>query len=296
MAYASKAEQIKGQLGCVLQSFFTTYNSPDTFHKVFQLVNGTGQEMTYKLTLDFMADPKIKSLISSGNLTVFTLMSGKTLEDTGEVIPGATVNGSVLLDENLNEMSPTAARKEIWKRIYRAADRHENFVIFHVQMLGTGMDLPCLNSVVILGDKNETDLFQTIMRGCRKDPADPSKVSYHVFIYVPAEVQSYMKSFIDCLDKKGGPELIAAFSNDVKQGSGTGEYESIFESLLTGTAGFNQVEEAYSQVIKCESYTTKCALIKEIRNKMLEYQRAGKTAEYELMREKWFQLQEELSR
>lgn len=294
MAYASRSEQIKGQLGCILSSFKTTYNSSDSLHKVHMLVNGTGQEMTFKLALDFMSDPTIKTLINMQKLKVFTLMSGKMLE-TGEKIPGATINGCVPFDENLNEMNSTQARKEVWKQIYAAADRHENFVIFHVQMLGVGMDLPCLNSIVILGDKNETDLFQILMRGCRVDPSDPDKKSYHVFIYVPEAVQSYMKQFIDVLDKKGGPELIAAFSNDVKQGSGQGEYDAIFETLLTGTAGYNDVEEAYTQIVNCNTYVTKCALIKEVRNKMLEYQREGKMAEYELLREKWFELQSELA-
>ena len=37
-------------------------------------------------------------------------------------------------------------------------------MIFHVQMLTTGIDLPSVNSIVILSDKNETDLFHFFPR------------------------------------------------------------------------------------------------------------------------------------
>lgn len=295
MRHQSRAEQIKGQLGCLERSFNITLDASDTFHKVHMLVNGTGQEMTYKLALDFMALPKVKKMIQLGYLKVFTLMSGKILE-SGETIPGATINGQTpISQETFDELTGTQARKEVWRQIYDAADKHENFVIFHVQMLGVGMDLPCLNSIVLMGDKNETDLFQTIMRGCRVDHNNPKKESYHVFIYVPDAVQTYMKNFIEVLDKKGGPELIAAFSNDVQQGSSTGKYEAIFSSLLSGTASFNSVEEAYSEVINCNQYQTKSALIKALRDKMLQKQAEGKTEEYELLRQKWFSLMNDLS-
>ena len=292
--HKSKAEEIQGQLGCLLKSFEETKTASDTNGKVHMLVCGTGQEMTYKLMLDFLKAPNIAKQVMQGKLKVFSLMSGKTL-DTGETILGATINGYAPLDDQDNDLDGVNARKEVWKQIYEAADNHQNFVIFHVQMLGVGMDLPCLNSVVILGDKNETDLFQTIMRGCRVDYSNLNKQAYHVFIYVPEAVQTYMKSFIDVLDKQGGPDLIKAFSNDVKQGSSTNDYEAIFASMLTGTAVSTAVDEAYSQIINCKEYNEKSVLIKAIRDKMLMYRKEGKLQEYDQMRQQWFALQEELS-
>ena len=153
-------------------------------------------------------------------------------------------------------------------------------------MLTTGIDLPSLNSIVILGDKNETDLFQTIMRGCRVDYNNPEKKDYDVFIFVDGETKAYMQKFINTLDTIGGPELIAAFSNDVLQGEATHDTDSLFTELLQGRAGYNSVIEEYQQIINCSGYHIKTAMMEAIQLKLIEYLDAGKIDEYQILRAK----------
>lgn len=257
---STKTEQIRDELGAVINGFKTTKDKHDL---VNMLVNGTGIESTFRLADGFCKVPEIKELIELGELTVFMICSGKTLSD-GQMIPAYSIN-----------CKPVEDVKHLWKRIHKLSDNQENYVIFHVQMLGVGTDLPSLNSVVILGDKNETDLFQTIMRGCRVDHNNPEKKDYEVFVFVDGETKAYMEKFINTLDKLGGPELIAAFSNDVLQGEAVDNNDPLFTELLQGRAGYNQVMEEYRQIVNCHDYLTKAAMIEAIQVKMIEYFDAG---------------------
>lgn len=266
---STKTEQIRNELGAVINGFKTT---KDKHELVNMLVNGTGIESTFRLADGFCKVPEIKELIELGELTVFMICSGKTLAD-GQTIPAYSIN-----------CKPVDDVKHLWKRIHKLSDNQENYVIFHVQMLGVGTDLPSLNSVVILGDKNETDLFQTIMRGCRIDYSNPSKKEYEVFIFVDGETKTYMQKFIDTIDKFGGPELIAAFSNDVLQGEAVDNNDPLFTELLQGRAGYNQVIEEYRQIVNCSDYLTKTAVMEAIQVKLMEYLDAGNLEAYQQLR------------
>lgn len=268
---STKTEQIRDNLGAVINGFKTTKDKHDL---VNMLVNGTGIESTFRLADGFCKVPEIKELIELGELTVFMICSGKTLTD-GQTIPAYSIN-----------CKPVDDVKHLWKRIHKLSDNQENYVIFHVQMLGVGTDLPSLNSVVILGDKNETDLFQTIMRGCRIDYNNPAKKEYEVFIFVDGETKAYMQKFIDTIDKLGGPELIAAFSNDVLQGEAVDNNDPLFTELLQGRAGYNQVIEEYRQIVNCSDYVTKAAVMEAIQLKLMEYLDTGKMDEYQILRAK----------
>ena len=254
--HSTRKEQIKNDLGAVIESFDTTLEKHGL---VNGLVNCTGIESMFQLETGFCKVPEIKELIELGELTVFGICSGKVLSD-GQEIPAYSINGK-----------PVEDVKHLWKRIHKLSDMHENYVIFHVQMLGVGTDLPSLNSVVILGDKNETDLFQTVMRGCRIDYSNPEKKDYEVFVFVDGETKAYMEKFINTLDKLGGPELITAFSNDVLQGEAVNNNDPLFTELLQGHAGYNQVIEEYRQIVNCRDYLTRAAAIEAIQVKMIDY-------------------------
>ena len=254
--HSTRKEQIKDELGAVIESFDTTLEKHGL---VNSLVNCTGIESMFQLETGFCKVPEIKELIELGELTVFGICSGKVLSD-GQEIPAYSINGK-----------PVEDVKHLWKRIHKLSDMHENYVIFHVQMLGVGTDLPSLNSVVILGDKNETDLFQTVMRGCRIDYGNPEKKDYEVFVFVDGETKAYMEKFINTLDKLGGPELITAFSNDVLQGEAVNNNDPLFTELLQGRAGYNQVMEEYRQIVNCHDYLTRAAAIEAIQVKMIDY-------------------------
>lgn len=271
MNMKSKTEKTRNELGAVQLAYNTTKEKNDL---VNMLVNCTGQESMYRIAEGFRQNPEIARDIMLGKLKVITFCSGLTLS-TGEQIPSYTINGIEIEDQ-----------VEVWNDIHHMADCKENFVIFHVQMLTTGIDLPSLNSIVILGDKNETDLFQTIMRGCRVDYNNPEKKDYDVFIFVDGETKAYMQKFINTLDTIGGPELIAAFSNDVLQGEATHDADSLFTELLQGRAGYNAVIEEYQQIINCSGYHTKAAVMEAIQLKLMEYLDAGKMDEYQILRAK----------
>lgn len=267
--HSTRKEQIKDELGAVIEGFNTTLEKHGL---VNGLVNCTGIESMFQLETGFCKVPEIKELIDLGELTVFGICSGKVLSD-GQEIPAYSINGK-----------PIEAVKHLWKRIHKLSDMQENYVIFHVQMLGVGTDLPSLNSVVILGDKNETDLFQTIMRGCRIDYNNPTKKEYEVFIFVDGETKVYMQKFIDTIDKLGGPELIAAFSNDVLQGEAVDNNDPLFTELLQGRAGYNQIIEEYRQIVNCSDYLTKAAVMEAIQLKLMEYLDAGNLEAYQQLR------------
>ena len=265
----TRTKQIRDELGAVINGFKTT---KDKHELVNMLVNGIGIESTFRLADGFCKVPEIKELIELGELTVFMICSGKTLSD-GQTIPAYSIN-----------CKPVDDVKHLWKRIHKLSDNQEDYVIFHVQMLGVGTDLPSLNSVVILGDKNETDLFQTIMRGCRIDYNNPAKKEYEVFVFVDGETKAYMQKFIDTIDKLGGPELIAAFSNDVLQGEAVDNNDPLFTELLQGRAGYNKVIEEYQQIINCSDYLTKAAVMEAIQLKLMEYLDAGNLEAYQQLR------------
>ena len=163
-----------------------------------------------------------------------------------------------------------------WKKINKMSDGQENYVIFHVQMLTTGIDLPSVNSIVILGDKNETDLFQSIMRGCRVDWNNPEKKDYEVYCYVDGETRSYMENFINTIDKIGGPELIDAFSNDVLQGETTHENNPLFTEILKTKAGYKKVIEDYKKIVNCAEYHNRADRMAALQVQLMTYMSEGK--------------------
>lgn len=267
----SQNHSIKHEAGCVIESFNITKAAEG---KVNMLVAGRGITKNYGIA--GRVETELKKHYP--DITIFKFDSGKKAKD-GTEIPSCTMNGKMLEPKNLRKN-----KELIWKEISRLSKECKDYIIFHVQMLGTGTDVPSLNSVVILGEKNETDLFQTMMRGCRKDPNDNSKKQYHVFIYVPDEVKKFMERFVDTLDKLGGPELIKAFSNDVAQGDGKPKDPlSLFGIIAANKAGFNRVIEDYTRIVKCDTYTTAMAMMKALMKQANLYRAEGNMDLYDQM-------------
>ena len=283
--HKTETQKVQGELGALIRMYKDTKTAEDTHDLIQGLVCTRGLESMWTLMNSFMRIPEIKTQIDAGLLTVIGFCSGKTLED-GSEIPSCTVNGNIL-DPNDKEEN----KKKVWEKVFALADSKRDFVIFHCQMLGVGTDLPSLNSVLILGDKNETDLFQSIMRGCRVDYNNPEKTAYHVFIYVDSETKSYMRKFIETLDKLGGPELIKAFSNDVNQGSCQPGENPLFCQILASYTSSTEVIEEYNQIVNCGEYL-KHAANEAIVKKMMAYLDSGELDKYEQMREMWFGYQE----
>ena len=251
---------------CIKYSIFDTIEKHGMINGI---VNCRGIESMYQNAEGIRKDDEIQQLIALGDMTIFTLCSGHVNQD-GSEIPEMTINGIPIEDSEY-----------FWKRINKLSDGQENYVIFHVQMLTTGIDLPSVNSIVILGDKNETDLFQSIMRGCRVDWNNRDKKDYEVYCFVDGETRSYMENFINTIDKIGGPELIEAFSNDVLQGETTPDNNSLFTEILQAKAGSKKVVEDYKKIVNCAEYHNRADRMAALQLQLMTYMSEGKLAEFQ---------------
>lgn len=256
----TKIEQVKKERGGIRFAIFDTIEKHGLINGI---VNCRGIESMYQNAEGIRMDPDIARLIAVNDMTIFTLCSGHVNQD-GTEIPEMTINGI-----------PVEDSEYFWKKINKMSDGQENYVIFHVQMLTTGIDLPSVNSIVILGDKNETDLFQSIMRGCRVDWNNPEKKDYEVYCYVDGETRTYMENFINTIDKIGGPELINAFSNDVLQGETASENNSLFTEILKTKAGYKKVIEDYKKIIDCAQYHNRAERVAALQLQLMTYMSEG---------------------
>lgn len=133
--------------------------------------------------------------------------------------------------------------------------QHKNIIIIHCQMLGVGVDVPNINSVCILGNKESADLYQSIMRPCRiawfdRDKAENERLEDHfeVFIHTPADVQEAIKDFMNRLIKIGAISLIDALVLN----SVTGSHEKKEEELAKAKALFLKLQNAAKVNAECE--------------------------------------------
>lgn len=262
----TKTEKVKEERGAIKYSIFDTIEKHGMINGI---VNCRGIESMYQNAEGIRKDDEIQQLIVLGDMTIFTLCSGHVNQD-GSEIPEMTINGISIEDSEY-----------FWKRVNKLSDGQENYVIFHVQMLTTGIDLPSVNSIVILGDKNETDLFQSIMRGCRVDWNNSDKKDYEVYCFVDGETRSYMENFINTIDKIGGPELIEAFSNDVLQGETTPDNNPLFTEILQAKAGSKKVVEDYKKIVNCAEYHNRADRMAALQLQLMTYISEGKLAEFQ---------------
>lgn len=133
--------------------------------------------------------------------------------------------------------------------------QHKNIIIIHCQMLGVGVDVPNINSVCILGNKESADLYQSIMRPCRiawfdRDKVESERLEDHfeVFIHTPADVQEAIKDFMNRLIKIGAMSLIDALVLN----SVTGSHEKKDEELAKAKSLFLKLKNAAKVNAECE--------------------------------------------
>lgn len=255
----TKTERVLEERGAIKHAILDTLEKHDLCNMI---VNCRGIEPMYLDAEGIRQDPDIAEMIALGELTIFTLCSGHVNQD-GTEIPETTINGI-----------PVDATR-FWSRVEKLSAAKESYVIFHVQMISCGTDLPSINSIVILGDKNKTDLFQTIMRGCRVDWNNPQKKDYEVYCYVDGETRAYMENFINALDKLGGPELIEAFSNDILQGEAVNEPDPMFTEILTARAGSKKVVEDYKRIVDCAQYQNRAQKMEALQIQLMTYLSEG---------------------
>lgn len=132
---------------------------------------------------------------------------------------------------------------------------HKNIIIIHCQMLGVGVDVPNINGVCILGNKESADLYQSIMRPCRiarfdrgVDEDERLENHFNVYIHTPADVQEAIKNFMTRLIKIGALSLIDAMVLN----SVTGSHGKKIEELAKAKKLFEKMQQFAKVNEECE--------------------------------------------
>ena len=86
-------------------------------------------------------------------------------------------------------------------------------------MLGVGVDLPDVNGVCILGNKESADLYQSIMRGCRIAHVDRERPinqrledHFEVYFHTDSHDLEPIKKFVNKLVDLGGLSMLEALT------------------------------------------------------------------------------------
>lgn len=158
-------------------------------------------------------------------------------------------------------------KREVFKRMHSWIDPrenngvHKNIIIIHCQMLGVGVDVPNINGVCILGNKESADLYQSIMRPCRIayfDRGQEEKLEDHfeVFIHTPADVQEAIKDFMNKLINIGAMSLIDALVLNNVTGSHDKDVEELAKAkkLFDKMKGFAKVNEECEMIFDIDNF------------------------------------------
>lgn len=206
-------------------------NFKDTAAKL--LVCGTGLEENQIIFNSLIKDSNIKNEILNGSLAIVKVGS-TSYNSKDEEIPSCEfidyTNCENYIPGNgkLNQDNDTENKLKVIDKIHEWTENvgniHHNIIIIHCQMLGVGIDLPNLNGICILGNKETSDLYQSIMRGCRIANFDRNKIIseriekyFKVYIHCYDDVIKELKEFIEKLFTIGGIDLLKAiiFSNEL---------------------------------------------------------------------------------
>jgi superfamily II DNA or RNA helicase len=206
-----------------------------------------------------------KDEINKGNLAICKISSGKEIDNY--IIPSCewVDNSNINLSENksykININDERDNKKQIFHRMKEwLKDIRHNIIIIHCQMLGVGIDIPNINGVVILSNKESSDLFQSIMRPCRiaefdrnKSPENWLEKNFEIFIHSSEDSQKAIKNFIEQLQKIGGLSLL----------------EALELGNISGANGISQIDttaakEIYDKIIKASRIEAECKIIFDI--------------------------------
>lgn len=277
----------KSSLGMINTAFKELKNKFTTSAKL--LVCGTGLE---KNQLHFNSLVKAyKSEIEAGTLAICKIGSS-TITEKEEKIPACEfVNKDQYKmvkdfglkeykfnfhDERINKFKCIKAMHDWINQVDEDGNPiHRDIIIIHCQMLGVGVDVPNINGVCILGNKESADLYQSIMRPCRisyfdrgKAPQDRLEAHFEVFIHAEEDIQKEMKSFVNQLADIGGLPLIEAMT--LGSVSGT----KGLDELLSASA-----KDIYSKTIKGFKVVEECSIIFDVANIELGFQKAEELCE-----------------
>ena len=254
------------------------------------LVCGTGLENNQLLFNSLIK--KYKKEIENGDLAIAKIGSEGLTEDDeripscewldkDQMIRFGKENGLCAMDYGY-KFCPADDRKNkkmVFKNMHDWIDpskhngKHNNIIIIHCQMLGVGVDVPNINGVCILGNKESADLYQSIMRPCRiakfdRGVDESARLENHfdVFIHTPADVQEAIKDFMNRLINIGAMSLIDALvlnsvtGSHEKENEETAKAKKLFEKMKA----FAKVNEECEMIFNLTDFMSGLAKYNEL--------------------------------
>lgn len=228
--YSARDFNEKTQLGMIKEAFS---DLKEKFSKTSAklLVCGTGLESN-QLNFNTLIK-QYKKEIESGTLAIAKIGSETTTVDE-EIIPSCEwVDTEQLIhvdqygldtyklnfkNDYINK-NMVFDRMNAWMKDVDRNGKYRDIIIIHCQMLGVGVDLPDVNGVCILGNKESADLYQSIMRGCRIAHVDRERPinqrledHFEVYFHTDSHDLEPIKKFVNKLVDLGGLSMLEALT------------------------------------------------------------------------------------
>lgn len=268
--YVAKDFNEKSQLGMIKQAYLDL-KQKFTKTSAKLLVCGVGLENNQ---LHFNSLVKqYKNEIEEGRLAICKIGSESCTEDLEKIPSCEFVDRNVLarckelgLEESkLNYKDDRINKKLCMQAMSDWIDakkdpnniRHD-IIIIHCQMLGVGVDVPNINGVCVLGNKESADLYQSIMRPCRiayfdRDVPVSERKEDHFEAYFHADSHDMkpIEQFCDKLAELGGISLLESLTlNSTKYGSTQDPTPSTSaQHILDKTIKSLKVQEACDKIV-----------------------------------------------
>ena len=290
---ASRNYSVRSQLGATDSAYNDLKNEfPSTSAKL--LVCGTSLE--YNQLLFNSLVKKYKKQILEGTLAICKVGSSSIDENMDRIPSCEFVDGARLRDANSNgEVEYRLDRKDDRKNKSKCLQAmhdwigqkdengnpvHRDLIVIHCQMLGVGVDIPNLNGVCILGNKESADLYQSIMRPCRvakfdrcKPVEDRLEDHFVVYVHVDEHDASPIEQFVNRLKDIGGISLLESLTLcSALHGSKQKPIDtSAAQAYLTRIIKLSKVEQSCDAIVfDCAEYEVGLAKLNDLYKKYPE--------------------------
>lgn len=267
--YTARDFNEKTQLGMIKEAFS---DLKEKFNKTSAklLVCGTGLESN-QLNFNTLVK-QYKKEIKSGTLAIAKIGS-ETINSDEDIIPscewvdahelehaeqyGLDTYKLDLKNDYVNKNKVFTKMKD-WMDNKDTNGKYRDIIVIHCQMLGVGVDLPNINGVCVLGNKESADLYQSIMRGCRIAELDrgvpvTERLEDHFEVYFHADSHDLepIKKFVDKLVALGGLSMLEALTLNTPTYGHKAEpgNSAAGKAYLTKTINSLRVHEACDKIV-----------------------------------------------
>ena len=269
------------------------------------LVCGTGLEknqLYFKSLIE-----KYRPEIESGKLAIAKIGS-ETLTDEEKIIPSSEMvwSENIRPSDNMipykidfqnerDNKSFVMQNMDLWLNNKSPDGSYRNLIIIHCQMLGVGVDIPNINGVCLLGNKDGANLYQSIMRPCRiayfdrdKSPEDRLEKHFEVYFHVPNDVKDAIHDFIVKIKEIGGISLLDAMTlNNVTGTKGLdAELTASAKEMYNKIVEFQKLEEECNIIFDIEEFETGMKEVEKLTKKYPEHTEYLNTTFSKLVRSK----------